>query len=388
MTLDQLLKSFDKIARLTPKKASRVVFIGPGGGQFTGNVKHLFLYCVRHRPEIDAHFFTCHPATFKMLREADLPVHLFPDFEAVENLAEAATIVVDHFNFKEDSYMPLTKYARVIQLWHGVGFKEIGFVEKDSNPAHKNTSLNFEYLYSGYHTVVSTSPFYTREVFRKSFRADHFVDLGYPRNDALFQRVTKDAMLNCDETAFRKTGMVKKKLKTILYVPTFRDDRESSFAGRLDMERLHEFLVQSNLHLVIKAHPILEERIPDNLPNITHYANACDVYPFMPLADVMLTDYSSIYMDYLMLNRPVVFFCPDYDRYVTNNRKFQFPYEEMTPGPKCRTQEELHAALTKAASGDDGYSQERIALRDKAFLHPDGKSAQRVADYLCKIAAG
>ncbi|WP_319467862.1 CDP-glycerol glycerophosphotransferase family protein [uncultured Pseudodesulfovibrio sp.] len=385
MTHNEISLSYGQIASLALKKPSRVVFIGPAGGRFTGNVKHLFLYCVRHRPEIDAHFFTCHPPTFKMLRDADLPVHLFPDFDAVAHIAEASTIVVDHFNFKEDLYAPLTECAHVIQLWHGVGFKEIGFVEKDSNPAHKNMSLDFEHLYSGYHTVVSTSPFYTQEVFKKSFRAEHFVDLGYPRNDALFQRVTKDSMLNCDYAAFRKTGMLKKELKTVLYVPTFRDDRESSFAGRLDLDRLNSFLVQSGLHLVIKAHPILEERIPDNLPNITHYDNACDVYPFMQLADVMLTDYSSIYMDYLMLNRPVVFFCPDYDRYVTNNRKLQFPYEEMTPGPKCRTQDELHAALAKAASGDDGYEQERIALRDKAFLHPDGDSSRRVADYLCKI---
>ena len=135
--------------------------------------------------------------------------------------------------------------------------------------------------------------------------------------------------------------------------------------------------------MVIKTHRLTDLQISSSTPHITIYANDKDAYPFFQMVDVMLTDYSSIYMDYLLLNRPVVFYCPDYDQYVTHNREFQFPYEDMTPGPKCRTQDELHNALKQAAFADDGYEKQRLSLLNKAFLHLDGDSSQRIADYLC-----
>jgi CDP-glycerol glycerophosphotransferase len=319
-----------------------------------------------------------------MLRGAGLPTILFPEIESLETLARASTIVVDTFDFKNSLYAPLTNYARIIQLWHGVGFKKIGLVEKDSAVPQNYESKHLESLYSGYHTVVSTSQFYCEEVFGKSFRAEHFVDLGYPRNDALFYRPTKDSMLNCDNDAFQQVASIRKQRKTILYAPTFRDHEGSPFGGGLDFERLHNFLDEEGLHLIIKTHRLTDLQISSSTPHITIYANDRDAYPFFQMIDVMITDYSSIYMDYLLLDRPVVFYCPDYDHYVTHNREFQFPYEEMTPGPKCRSQEDLHTALKLAAFGDDGYQKERKALLNKAFSYQDGNSSKRIADYLCK----
>ncbi|MDC0336555.1 CDP-glycerol glycerophosphotransferase family protein, partial [Pseudodesulfovibrio sp.] len=321
----------------------------------------------------------------KMLRSENLPCYLFPEEDAIEKLAQAATIVVDSFNFREHLFSPLTNHARIIQLWHGVGFKEIGFVELKTELVWKDKNLDIERFYSNYHTVVSTSPFYTKEVFSKSFKADNIVDLGYPRNDILFKQTDKNSMINCDMASFNKVLEMRKRTKTVLYAPTFRDDGSPMFANWLDFEALHNFLLESNIHLLIKAHQYSPVELASNLSNITIYDNATDVYPLLPHVDIMVTDYSSIYMDYLLLDRPVIFFCPDYERYVTHNRQFQFPYEEMTPGPKCRTQDALHDALTSAASGVDEYADDRAALREKAFLHLDGNSAQRITDYICQV---
>ncbi len=320
--------------------------------------------------------------THRLVQEAGLPVECFPDEKSLHLLAKAGTVVVDSFDYKLHPFHHLTPGARVVQLWHGVGFKKIGLVEKESKTSGKFSKQELEFLYSGYDTVITTSAFYEREVFKKSFNATHFEILGYPRNDALFQWATKDSMINCDFNTFNKTTRLRKEgRKTILYTPTFRDQIGSPTPG-LDFNRLHAFLDAQGFHLVIKTHRLTRIPPTTELPYISFYDSACDVYPFMRLADVMVTDYSSIYMDYLLLDRPVIFYCPDYDEYVACNRELQFPYDDMTPGPKCHNQDEFEAALKQAAYNDDGWGEARQAMCAKAFQDRDGNASQRIADHL------
>jgi CDP-glycerol glycerophosphotransferase len=367
---------------------NRYVFIGQKHGQFIGNVKHLFLHFAEHRPEADSHFLTCHKDVYRMLREAGLPALFFPSTEAMEILASAGTVVVDNFDFKQAAYGVLARKARVIQLWHGVGFKKIGFIERDSAVPGNYEAQQLEYLYSGYHTVVSTSPFYCDEVFAKAFRAEHVAALGYPRTDVFFRPLGRHDLLNADYDTFVALSRIRRSRHIVLYTPTFRDKVGDAFgADAIDFGRLDEFLGEAGMHLVIKGHHLTDQRPLSSYSNISVFDNAADVYPIMPMTKALVTDYSSIYMDYLLLDRPVIFFCPDYDEYVTRNRELQFPYEEMTPGPKCRTQEALHEALARAVRGDDGFAPERRAMRDKAFLHADGKASRRIAEYLAEGGA-
>jgi CDP-glycerol glycerophosphotransferase len=383
-----LLVQFAKLAELSPKDMNRYVFIGQKHGQFIGNVKHLFLHFAEHRPEADSHFLTCHKDVYRMLREAGLPALFFPSTEAMEILASAGTVVVDNFDFKQAAYGVLARKARVIQLWHGVGFKKIGFIERDSAVPGNYEAQQLEYLYSGYHTVVSTSPFYCDEVFAKAFRAEHVAALGYPRTDVFFRPLGRHDLLNADYDTFVALSRIRRSRHIVLYTPTFRDKVGDAFgADAIDFGRLDEFLGEAGMHLVIKGHHLTDQRPLSSYSNISVFDNAADVYPIMPMTKALVTDYSSIYMDYLLLDRPVIFFCPDYDEYVTRNRELQFPYEEMTPGPKCRTQEALHEALARAVRGDDGFAPERRAMRDKAFLHADGKASRRIAEYLAEGGA-
>lgn len=381
-TSEELVGRFKAMAETTPKDPNLYVFMGESNGSFTGNTKHLFLHFAKNRPDVRSCYFTCNRALYRELMHQGLPAVLFPNLDSVETLVQAGTVVVDSFDFKFGMYFPLTDGARIVQLWHGVGFKKIGLVEKTSDVSAKYNQLDLEHLYSGYDMVITTSPFYAREVFEPSFRTDSVEVLGYPRNDALLRTPSKESMINCDMNVFNAAGASRRDRKIILWTPTFRDQVGSPVAG-IDFMRLHDFLDREKMHLVIKGHKGSEVNAASELPYLSFYEKTCDVYPFMRLVDVMVTDYSSIYMDFLLLDRPVVFYCPDYDEYVTYNREFQFPYDEMTPGPKCRTQDEFEAALKRAAYGDDGFGEERRALCEKAFLHRDGRSSERIADHLC-----
>jgi CDP-glycerol glycerophosphotransferase len=94
---------------------------------------------------------------------------------------------------------------------------------------------------------------------------------------------------------------------------------------------------------------------------------------------MLITDYSSIYTDYLLLNRPVAFFAYDYEYYVNQNREIQFDYDWITPGPNCYNQTELEREILKVLiNGQDDYIQKRKEIMDLAFKYQDGNSSERI----------
>ena len=87
-----------------------------------------------------------------------------------------------------------------------------------------------------------------------------------------------------------------------------------------------------------------------------------DADPLLPLTDILVTDYSGIYFEFLLLDRPVVFFAFDYEKYVSQDRELYFPYGEVTPGPKAKNLRELMGYLAEVSAGRDD---------DRAYVEPE-----------------
>ena len=388
--LDEYLRKYVKIraqytivGNRTPKSKRVYVFIGRGRGGFAGNTKYLFLHFLKHHPELECWYLTQEKADYKELRAAKLPVVFHPSPEAVDILPRAGTVVVEAISFRNHLYYPLIEGARQVQLWHGVGNKKIGFqLAGASVLAGKDQTLIEDH--SDYDLIVSTSPFYTDEVFRKSMQAREFVSLGYPRTDVLFRPLDAWSMVGCDREAYTAVVKARKKGPVVLFAPTFRDtDVNPLTQDALDFERFADYFGKRGAHLLIKPHGRVPVRIGHLPPHVTICNADSDIYPFFPLADLMITDYSSIFTEYLLMDRPVLFFWADFESYMSVDRGFQFPFEEMCPGPKCRDATSLFRALEHVLSGgEDEWAEARRTLRDKAFLHRDGKAAERIAAHL------
>ena len=371
------------LADKIPKDDSSYLFIGRNGGEFTGNVKYLYLHFIKNIPHIKSCFLTHRREVYSELTEAGLPVILFPS-EQEKLIASCGTVIVDSISFRTKLYYPLVAQAKQVQLWHGVGNKKIGFQLQGAS-CLKGRDQTLMEDHSGYDIVVSTSPFYTDEVFRKSMDAKQFVSLGYPRTDIFFQKPDKNTLIGCDTTVYAKVKRAGTKGPVILFTPTFRDNGVNPLTQDiLQLEMLVAFLKEKNAHLVVKTHtrtPVKFGSLPDNL--IVCDA-ASDIYPLMPLTDIMITDYSSIFTDYLLLDKPVIFFWSDYDKYMGMDRGFQFPLEPMCPGPKCKTVNELFQGIAEALQGKDDWKAARRAMRDKSFSHTQGGACDRIADYLLR----
>jgi CDP-glycerol glycerophosphotransferase len=383
----RITAQYTMMGERTPKDKNCYLFIGRRRGGFSGNTKYLFLHMLRHHPELECWYLTEEREVYKELCDARLPALYFPSSQAVEMLARTATVVVESISFRNQVYYPLLAGARQIQLWHGVGNKKIGFLLKGI-PVLQGHEEGLLRDHSDYDLIVSTSPFYTEEVFRRSMHAKEFASLGYPRTDALFRPVDKQTLVGCDLEAYARVARAAKRGPVVLFAPTFRDTGMNPITQNvLDLNRFVRFFADRGAHLVIKPHgriPIETGHLPEN---VTFCRSDSDVYPFFPLVDALITDYSSIHTEYLLMDRPVIFFWADFDMYMAVDRGFQFPFEDMCPGPKCRDAESLFQALEQVLDGTgDEWAEARRALRDKAFLHRDGKASERIAAYLLQGA--
>jgi CDP-glycerol glycerophosphotransferase (TagB/SpsB family) len=226
-----------------------------------------------------------------------------------------------------------------------------------------------------YSAVTSPSAFYEREVFRKAIPARHQLITGYPRNT--FGRfngaAANDAVwLNVDlKMRDAIAGWAAQGRRVVLVAPTFRDSRatvlgiDESVALVLDA-----WCERQGAEMVFKFHPY-ERGIASITGRHLHLCNpASDLYPLMPSLDALVTDYSSIYMDFLLLDKPVLFLVPDLEEYVRRDRQFQFDFNEMTPGPKVNTWEQLLVALAEQWQ-KDSFAAERAHLRERAFDNLD-----------------
>ena len=353
---------------------------------FLDNVKYLFLYFNQKREilqqkNLEIYFLTKDYETYKMLKNYNLPVLFYPSFKAFKVLIATKILFVDHMHWFLDFKYYLLLFSKKIQLWHGIGFKYIELM----NRKYKNKLEAFLSLFSGrypkYDVVISTSKFYAEKVFSQAFRAKDIWITGYPRNDIFFRKTTQYDLLNTDKEIIKIVENFKAKgYNIILYAPTFRDKNPNfSLDKILNFNRLDSFLEKLKSILIIKPHPFMNLKKEKAFKNILFYDSTKDIYPLLKNVDCLITDYSSIYMDYLLINKPIIFFPVDLNEYISLHRNIQFDYNWITPGPKVFSQEKLEKELEDIFIRKlDKYKNRRLEIRKIAFDYIDGKASERI----------
>ncbi|HEC99230.1 MAG TPA: hypothetical protein ENN18_02455 [Proteobacteria bacterium] len=385
---------FIPLSLLIPKKKDRIVVIGRQNDLFIDNAKHFFLFLsCSATPKPDAAFLVFSRKTHDLLAEADLPAFAYPGLKSILYLLTANLIIVDSAEWIAYGKFQLAFGSRVIQLWHGAPLKQIEL------PLYRQRMAKYPFLIrplfdlykfvTGRHTatelVVSTSSFFTEKAFKPAFRAKRFVDTGYPRNDVLFEEAETEnwrlpIYLNTDrETILEIMARRESGAKALLYAPTFRKELEDPFSsGIFDLDRLDAFSRMNSLFVVLKLHPVMARNLHEGpYSNISFYEATADIYPVLNLFDALITDYSSIYFDYLLLDRPVIFYPYDYHDYINKDRSLLFNYKQMAPGNICMTQGEVESALLLLTT-DDPYKQQRRNVIDLVFTHRDNGASARL----------
>ncbi len=216
-----------------------------------------------------------------------------------------------------------------------------------------------------------------------NMRADQQSITGFPRNDCLF---APPANANGDTDIQWMRAQRAEGYPVFLYLPTFRDD-SSRFERPMDM--LDELCSKLGLRVLIRPHFVDEQRQGSRRQNPWRniHIGRSDGYlnRLFPESDGLISDYSSVTYDYILTGKPVVFYVPDLDDYLTYSRTLFYDFHEVSPGPKARTPEELEQALRAAVESGVGDWQElyQRVLDEFHTIRRPGAS-ERVYQEICR----
>jgi CDP-glycerol glycerophosphotransferase (TagB/SpsB family) len=343
-------------------KRNKIVFISKGS--ITSNNKALFAHCFREG--LNVCMLTDNLAQYNELKTFNMPAVQLESWQAYLLMAQAKYTIQDQANLTQEINLLSPKQKR-LQMWHGVPLKRL----------NKLTTVSYDYL-------ISTSDFVNNTTLSKVIGAKEYKDFGYPRND-IFMKETHDTydLLFCDSAIYK---FAKKNFgsnhKIALYMPTHRESIKAAKIP-LDFEQLNTHLQQNNITLILKLHHFVQALYTEekSYTNILFHSTQGDVYPLLKYTDILITDYSSVYFDFLLLNRQIIFFDYDKEEYETNMQGFLYNYKEFTPGQHTKDQEDLDDALqTVLTSKVDRFEEQRKMLCLKLFTYHDAQSSQRISE--------
>ncbi len=358
--------------RVLPKNPRRVVFYSNMG--FRDNVKAVYDAFVA-RPESEKYEIVCAVDDHALWGKRPHPANVrFTDTKG--GLLPFLTSRTFFYSFGKYPVKPASNQM-VVNVWHGSPLKKIGRYEKEEDQDF-------------FTCVLAASDFFV-PIMAKAFGcpADKVKVCGHPRNDAMF----------APGDPLGKLGIPKDFDKLLLWLPTFRQsaflgDRDTAAkAGtglpvletKEDLEKVNRLLEAENALLLAKIHPAQDLSLLDLsgasrvkiLTNDDMQQAGCDLYALLGVSDGLVTDYSSVYFDYLLLNRPIGFTVGDIEEYrKTRGFVVDDPYPLM-PGPFIRTPEEFSRFIADFLSGKDGYKAERERVGRLTNAFPGGRDAER-----------
>ncbi|UOB21210.1 CDP-glycerol glycerophosphotransferase family protein [Macrococcus armenti] len=278
-----------------------------------------------------------------------------------------------------------------IQTWHGTPLKKL-VLDMESVKLPNTTTLEYKLKFlkesERWDYLISPND-YSTEIFTRCFNVpkSKILTTGYPRNEMLQKR--KDDKIYC--------GNLKGKLKidydkkVILYAPTWRDtdyNDEGNYAFKLQLD-LDAFLKQTNENtvLLLRLHYLIAEKIelPDH-PRIINVSDFDDIADLYLISDLLITDYSSVFFDFSILNRPIIFFSYDLDLYKDELRGFYLDYYNDLPGPICKTNEGLFKTINQLLIKYDGLYNE--SFYKKLNKYEDGCSSKKITNYIVDVQKG
>ena len=269
-----------------------------------------------------------------------------------------------------------------VNLWHGVSFKKIGFyLTPDEKPYPTSTY------------VVTYSDLFA-QVMAKAFgvELDHVLTTGEPRNDYLFHPLSLQEL--------NAAGIpLKEGQKFVFWMPTYRQSKyeDQDDGGRYDLGfpfltaetlvELNDFCARQGILLALKWHGLqrLPERLDaERLGNLVFLTSESlsemhlPLYRVLACADGLITDYSSVFINYMLLDRPMCFAYDDLACY-QQNRGFMFDdVEQYMPGMRTQTFAGVLEFLRRVAAGEDPERALRHRLAPVLNRHQDGENAARL----------
>ena len=290
-------------------------------------------------------------------------------------------------NFKINDYIFPKKEQVFVQCWHGTPLKRLGCDLQHFDNAMNSVSevrkrYRIETAKMSY--FLSPSDFATEKFIsawnlEKCHKQDIILQKGYPRNDFLHNYQHQDIIRIKENLKIKEN-----RKKIILYAPTYRDNQHSTDIGytyrtEVDFDYLQKEL-QDDYIILFRAHWLVAqsfdfEKYKDFIIDVSNYDDINELYV---IADMLITDYSSVFFDYANLKRPIIFYMYDLEQYRDDIRGFYLDIHEL-PGNIIRNEQELIQEI-KTLTNHFEWNEQYQKFNQKFNYLDDGQAAKRVVE--------
>lgn len=378
---------------IMPKKDNIWVFSAWVGKSYADNPKYLYEYVINNQPHIQAFWITSDLSVYKKLNNEGKPCLYTYSLLGFITQIRAGVAIFSHSQSSE--FMPaiINGKTKTIQLWHGTPLKKIGaHVKNTFNKKHPLLSRFRNIIYpwmlrENYDLTTSASSEVSSKLI-EAFKSKKVAITGYPRNDAL------------------KVGSITSgglRLEKIIYMPTFRGKVTSESSNTSTSNIIIDSLIQENdvigkwfssrnIKLVLKLHPSnyptseLIEKIK-SYDWLELYTGADDIYQSISDFDLLITDYSSIFFDYLLTGKPIIHAAFDLDSYLKSSRETYYKYEDIALTPNISSWKDIISFIDRALDYglEKNYVSDYRALNNRFNRYKDNTSSLRVYNEIMTI---
>lgn len=383
---------YEKNTRGIQTDPKKVIFCTFSGRGYSDSPRAIYEYMLRSEQYKDYSFTWIfqQPERFAFLKENErTSVVKWASVPYEKAMAQAKYWI---FNYRVSDHIWPKPEQVYVECWHGTPLKRLGYdLTAGGNVMNTTSEIRQKYDLDSakFRYIISPSPYCT-EKFTSAWnlaaqgKTDAILEQGYPRNDALLNATPEDVAAIRARLHITSGDIGDKKV--LLYAPTWRDNQHDSATGYsytlgADFNRLREALGEEYV-ILFRAHYLVASQFDfaayaGFVYDVSSYPDINDLYL---AADLLITDYSSVFFDYALLRKPMVFYMYDLAAYRDDIRGFYIGLEEL-PGPIVETEEDLIAAIPAqlSRSGPDAHYE---AFLNKFAPFDDGQASRRVVEII------
>lgn len=379
------------ISFFVPKNKRIWIFGSWTGNTFSDNPKYLYLHIRKYHPEIRCVYICKDNNIVEKLNKDGMEAYGYYSIKGglLSMRARVAFLTAAHCDVNSFCCARIT----YIQLFHGTPIKKI-YADDCVNevieiPKWKKFLIQNVFKFLGsveqndYVTIASPN---VAPSFESAFKIDNnrLLVTGLARTDVFKNPSPNKYIMD-----------LKNKIKgpLITYLPTHRDygNHKEGYEDILDdLDYVNSLLKKNHIYMLYKPHFNELHNLNSSTSKYSHIIipddDECisDVYAFTPYCDLLITDYSSIYFDYLLADKPIVFYVYDIQNYTSTERKFYYNFNEVTPGPKCINWKDTISEAKRLLKHDDTRVQRSI-IKNYFNEYNDGNSCERIYQEICSM---
>ena len=311
----------------------------------------------------------------------------FVKYKSKEYCKDLATVKYLVNNVSFPSYFLKREGQVLIDTWHGTPLKNMGFDIPGANISQGNTARNL--LSADY--IVSSGPYMTETAYKNSYKMQNLyegtiLEEGFPRNDKLFENNRAEIIRKLQ--SYGVNAEADKKI--ILYAPTWRGEQYSQPDTDLqDVYKLIQIIENSidtkEYQVLVKLHQIVYHYLKENQVELgdaqaKFIPATMDTNEILSVTDVLISDYSSIFYDFMLTGKPILFYVPDAENF-EDYRGLYYGFDNL-PGPAVSSPEKLGELLKDIPAAVSSYQEKYAKARVQICPRDDGNVCRRIVDVM------